>query len=200
MWLMVVCGCWCWPLSQIVPLRPQRPSLRQEQGGGRDEARPLLHHRAHDQRGGVGRPDMARQLDQRHPGEIMWSPQNINSINSDNQIIVQDGRLSAQFEQTMVVTDTGVEVLTARPGKLHTPHFMESSWLLWKINQIWKAYKSPQSPSRDRFLIDYVVAIYISHLIKWILLCICSFHISFESKNSIRVTKIPEKSNWRLIW
>ena len=26
----------------------------------------------------------------------------------------QDGKLSAQFEQTMMVTDTGVEVLTAR--------------------------------------------------------------------------------------
>ena len=38
----------------------------------------------------------------------------------------QDGSLSAQFEQTMVVTDTGVEVLTARPGKLHVPYFMDS--------------------------------------------------------------------------
>lgn len=56
-------------LSQIVPLRPQRPSLRQEQGGGCDEAGALLHHRANDQWGGVGRPDLARQLDQRNPGE-----------------------------------------------------------------------------------------------------------------------------------
>ena len=38
----------------------------------------------------------------------------------------KDGKLSAQFEQTMIVTDTGVDVLTARPGKLHTPYFMES--------------------------------------------------------------------------
>ena len=31
-----------------------------------------------------------------------------------------------QFEQTMVVTDKGVEVLTARPGgKAEIPHFME---------------------------------------------------------------------------
>ena len=47
---------------------------------------------------------------------------------NDNFIIpvFKDGKLSAQFEQTMIVTDTGVDVLTARPGKLHTPYFMES--------------------------------------------------------------------------
>ena len=39
--------------------------------------------------------------------------------------VTTDGKLSAQFEQTMVVTDTGVEVLTARPGKRHTPYFMD---------------------------------------------------------------------------
>lgn len=39
--------------------------------------------------------------------------------------VTQDGKMSAQFEQTMVVTDTGVEVLTARPGKRHVPYFME---------------------------------------------------------------------------
>ena len=35
-----------------------------------------------------------------------------------------DGKRSAQFEHTMVVTETGVEVLTARP---HTskPHFYD---------------------------------------------------------------------------
>jgi methionyl aminopeptidase len=41
--------------------------------------------------------------------------------------VTQDGKLSAQFEQTMVVTDTGVEVLTARPGKRHVAYFMEAS-------------------------------------------------------------------------
>ena len=31
-----------------------------------------------------------------------------------------------QFEQTMVVTEKGVEVLTARPGgKANTPHFKD---------------------------------------------------------------------------
>lgn len=29
--------------------------------------------------------------------------------------VTKDGKRSAQFEQTMVVTDTGVEILTARP-------------------------------------------------------------------------------------
>ena len=54
--------------TQAFPLRPQRAALREEQGGRRDEARALLHHRAHDQRGRVGRPDLAGQLDQRYPG------------------------------------------------------------------------------------------------------------------------------------
>lgn len=31
--------------------------------------------------------------------------------------VTRDGKLSAQFEHTMVVTETGVEVLTARTAK-----------------------------------------------------------------------------------
>jgi len=52
-------------------------------------------------------------------GDTTW-PDNWTSV-------TQDGKLSAQFEQTMIVTDAGVEVLTARPGKEHTPYFMEQS-------------------------------------------------------------------------
>ncbi len=37
--------------------------------------------------------------------------------------VTTDGRLSAQFEQTMVVTDKGVEVLTERKNK--QPYFMD---------------------------------------------------------------------------
>ena len=45
-------------------------------------------------------------------------------IHSKNQLQIY--RLSFQFEQTMVVTDKGVEVLTARPGgKANVPHFMD---------------------------------------------------------------------------
>ena len=41
-------------------------------------------------------------------------------------IFKQTHRPSFQFEQTMVVTDKGVEVLTARPGsKANVPHFMD---------------------------------------------------------------------------
>ena len=40
--------------------------------------------------------------------------------------LLKDGKLSAQFEQTMIVTDTGVDVLTARPGKRHMGYFMDS--------------------------------------------------------------------------
>lgn len=40
--------------------------------------------------------------------------------------VTTDGKLSAQFEQTMVVTDKGVEVLTARKGdKRHVPYFQD---------------------------------------------------------------------------
>merc|ERR1712150_9574 len=40
--------------------------------------------------------------------------------------VTQDGKLSAQFEQTMVVTDKGVEILTARKGeKSLVPYFMD---------------------------------------------------------------------------
>jgi len=52
-------------------------------------------------------------------GDTTW-PDNWTSV-------TQDGKLSAQFEQTMMVTDAGVEVLTARPGKEHTAYFMEQS-------------------------------------------------------------------------
>jgi len=40
--------------------------------------------------------------------------------------VTTDGKLSAQFEQTMVVTDKGVEVLTARHNK--TPYFMDEAF------------------------------------------------------------------------
>ena len=36
----------------------------------------------------------------------------------------QDGKRSAQFEQTLLVTDTGYEILTARPDEGGKPHFM----------------------------------------------------------------------------
>lgn len=31
-------------------------------------------------------------------------------------VVTKDGKRSAQFEHTMIVTETGVELLTARPG------------------------------------------------------------------------------------
>ncbi len=37
--------------------------------------------------------------------------------------VTTDGKLSAQFEQTMVCTDKGVEVLTARNN--NTPYFLD---------------------------------------------------------------------------
>ena len=38
----------------------------------------------------------------------------------------QDGKRSAQFEQTLMVTETGYEILTLRPDGDGKPHFMTS--------------------------------------------------------------------------
>lgn len=38
--------------------------------------------------------------------------------------VTQDGKLSAQFEHTLLVTDTGVEVLTQRMEQNGKPYFM----------------------------------------------------------------------------
>ena len=39
--------------------------------------------------------------------------------------VTADGLLSAQFEHTLLVTDTGVEILTARQAKNGQPYFMD---------------------------------------------------------------------------
>lgn len=39
--------------------------------------------------------------------------------------VTVDGLLSAQFEETLLVTDTGVEVLTKRLKKDGQPYFMD---------------------------------------------------------------------------
>lgn len=39
--------------------------------------------------------------------------------------VTVDGLLSAQFEQTLLVTDTGVEILTKRLGNNGIPYFMD---------------------------------------------------------------------------
>lgn len=46
---------------------------------------------------------------------------------SDLQCYTQDGKRSAQFEQTLLVTDTGVEILTARRENGGLPHFLSPS-------------------------------------------------------------------------
>lgn len=58
---------------------------------------------------------------------------------------LQDGKLSAQFEQTMLVTETGVDVLTARPGKPFTPYFMDS----WMTRGILCAQSAPRDNVRS---------------------------------------------------
>lgn len=39
--------------------------------------------------------------------------------------VTQDGKRSAQFEQTLLVTETGCEILTGRPDNDGRPHFMD---------------------------------------------------------------------------
>lgn len=39
--------------------------------------------------------------------------------------VTADGKLSAQFEETLLVTDIGVEVLTRRREKNGQPYFMD---------------------------------------------------------------------------
>ena len=39
--------------------------------------------------------------------------------------VTTDGKWSAQFEHTMIVTETGVEVLTARGEGHGRPHFLD---------------------------------------------------------------------------
>lgn len=39
--------------------------------------------------------------------------------------VTADGMLSAQFEHTLLVTDTGVEILTARKGNNGQPYFTD---------------------------------------------------------------------------
>lgn len=39
--------------------------------------------------------------------------------------VTEDGKKSAQFEQTLLVTETGVEILTRRREKNGQPYFMD---------------------------------------------------------------------------
>ena len=52
------------------------------------------------------------------------------SWDDDWTAVTRDGQRSAQFEHTMIVTETGVEILTAREGwpTDHLPEFDESVW------------------------------------------------------------------------
>ena len=72
-------------------LRPECPALRQEQGCRGDEARDDVHDRADGERGhaqdGTGRTVTA---------------------------VTADGGRSAQYEHTMAVTETGLDILTKR--------------------------------------------------------------------------------------
>ena len=39
--------------------------------------------------------------------------------------VTEDGKRSAQFEHTLLVTETGCDILTKRPDKDGQPHFMD---------------------------------------------------------------------------
>jgi methionyl aminopeptidase len=42
--------------------------------------------------------------------------------------VTADGKLSAQFEHTVLVTETGSEILTERPGKLENSELFLDYW------------------------------------------------------------------------
>ena len=46
--------------------------------------------------------------------------------------VTEDGKRSAQFEHTLLVTDTGCDIITRRLAKKGQPHFMdkEKKWRL----------------------------------------------------------------------
>ena len=73
----------------VVPLRAEHPPLRQEQGCRIHEGGARVHHRAHDQRRRLAGRDVAGWLD---------------------GYVTRDGKRSAQYEHTMVVTSDGVEI------------------------------------------------------------------------------------------
>lgn len=52
--------------------------------------------------------------------DILWP--------DDWTAVTQDGKRSAQFEQTLLVTESGCEILTARRSKGGQPYFMDN----WK--------------------------------------------------------------------
>ena len=52
--------------------------------------------------------------------DILWP--------DDWTAVTQDGKRSAQFEQTLLVTENGCEILTARRDKGGQPYFMDN----WK--------------------------------------------------------------------
>jgi len=49
-------------------------------------------------------------------------------LDDDWTVITADGSLSAQFEHTVLVTDDGVEILTARPGPLENSEIFPDYW------------------------------------------------------------------------
>merc|ERR1711944_36544 len=85
---------------------------------------PSIPHYAKNKAVGVMKPGHAFTIEPMISDGV-WTDQ----TRPDNWTsVTQDGKLSAQFEQTMVVTDKGVEVLTARKGeKSHVPYFMDQA-------------------------------------------------------------------------
>ena len=48
----------------------------------------------------------------------------LNTGDDFNMFSLQDGKRSAQFEQTLLVTETGCDILTIRPDDNGRPHFL----------------------------------------------------------------------------
>jgi methionyl aminopeptidase len=50
----------------------------------------------------------------------------VEILDDDWTAVTRDGSLSAQFEHTILVTESGAEILTARSGKLENSEIFDS--------------------------------------------------------------------------
>jgi hypothetical protein len=76
----------------------------------------MLHHRAYDLRRRRSRHALEGQRTYFFPS-FLSSPFSLADSSSPQwTAATKDGQNSAQFEETLLVTETGIEVLTARPG------------------------------------------------------------------------------------
>jgi hypothetical protein len=137
--------CVGWPRTSLLTAPAARAGRKQ--GGWGDAAWARLYHRAHDQRRSraclrcahcvppVPTADPVCVMPAASPGthaDDRWP--------DDWTAVTVDGKLSAQFEHTLLVTETGVEILTAAQG-------LDSSFLAPSFNAKMQAGAPAPAPA-----------------------------------------------------